>query len=104
MNLEELNKTELIELIYRRFGKRVNEERELLLDILNGELPIENVPQRTIDSRRKLQVFIEQNYEAVQTNLPCRAEFNAGKCTIFPCSDVMHKNCYNGAKEHIERT
>ncbi len=73
---ETLSRSELVELIRKQKGRRASQvsTRENLLEVLDGKegkFPTE-------DSRKRLQVFIEKNWDSVQTNLPCRGEINEG--------------------------
>lgn len=91
----ELNNSELAELARKKFGRReVSLNRENLLKILLGEkIP----PTKEEVTRKKLQVFVEANWEAIQTNVPCALAINAGKCTIHNCTTIQHIDCYKGA-------
>lgn len=53
------------------------------------------------DSRQKLQVFIEKNWEGVQSQLPCKGE-NRGRCTIYPCPEARHFDCLISAAPHMK--
>lgn len=99
MNLEELNKTELLELIRQQTGKRISSttSRANLIQMIEmGKVwDISN----TEHSRVKLELFIDKNRQYYQTNLPCRGQINEGKCTIFKCSEVLHLSCFSNIKE-----
>lgn len=92
---EKLNNSELAELARKKFGRReISLNRENLLKILVGE---KTSPTKEEITRKKLQVFVEKNWEAIQTNVPCTLTKNAGKCTVHNCTTVQHIECYKGA-------
>lgn len=93
--LEDLNNTELAELARKRFGRReVPANRESLLKILSSE-KVEITKEEI--TRKKLQVYVEKNWVAIQTNIPCASSINAGKCTKHNCTSIQHVACYKGA-------
>lgn len=92
------NRTELIELVRKRTKRRLNGSREVLLKALEGELPEVNSIER---SRKKLQLFVLDNWDAVQTNVPCIKESTAGRCTSHFCTNYTHFSCLFGAQELI---
>lgn len=100
MNLRELNNTELKRLIFiQTGGKRVDGTNEELLTYFEGK----EVPEsRFVETRKRLQVFLEKNGSSFETNMPCYTKTNAGKCTIYNCSDITHLCCYEGAKEYMK--
>jgi hypothetical protein len=92
---EELNSSELAELARKKFGRREGSlNRTSLLKILSGE---KIAPTKEEETRKKLQIFVGENWEAIQTNIPCSSSVNAGKCTKHNCSTVQHIECYKGA-------
>jgi len=102
MDLLDLNKTELLELIRQQTGVRLspNSTIEELVETINtGHI----LSSSAVESgRRKLQLFITDNWEFFQTNLPCRGQINEGKCTIFKCPNSRFINCYQNVKEHLK--
>lgn len=93
---QELNNTELAVLVQKRTGRRISKfNRKSLLDVLEGS-PVEKTTLEK--TRRKLQLFVEPQIIALQTNLPCYNDINVGRCTICSCSDLTHINCYLGAQ------
>ena len=94
---DQLSTTELKELIRKKIGRRIDtNNRDELLNILENKTYIE--ASRIEKSRMKLQMFVEKNLVAVQTNLPCHGQLTAGKCMIHPCTDYTHYNCLIGAQ------
>lgn len=96
---ERCNRTELIELIRKRTGRRLFGDREKLLKALDGELPETNVVER---SRKRLQLFVLDKWDAIQTNVPCIRESTAGKCTTHFCTNYTHFSCLFGAQTLID--
>jgi len=99
MNLEELNKTELLELIRQQLGRRVDSnltKANLIRIVEMGKL--EKV-SKLEESRYKLELFIDKNKQYYQTNLPCRGQINEGKCTQFKCSEILHLSCFSNIKD-----
>jgi hypothetical protein len=100
MNLDNLNNTELKKLIFiQTGGKRVEGTTEELKEFFKGKIPKES---KFVESRKKLQIFLDKNASSFATNMPCYGKVNAGKCTIYNCSDIIHINCYKGAEEYME--
>lgn len=102
VELETLNKTELLDLIRRQTGRRVSSllTLEELRGIVNGN-PITEFSKTEV-TRKKLEIFIEQNWEFYQIYLPCRGQVNEGKCTIFNCSEGLHTECWLNIKDQIK--
>lgn len=103
MNLAELNKTELLEICRLHGHARLKEglPKERIIEIINsGVTTADDIASSNV-TRAKLQQFIEDNWDLVQTNLPCKGKPNEGKCTIFPCTEARHVSCYLGAKRYI---
>jgi len=93
---QELNNTELAALVQKRTGRRIPRiDRALLISVLEGGSAKRTTLENT---RKKLQIFVEPNLVALQTNLPCYNDINKGRCTVCACSDLTHINCYIGAK------
>jgi hypothetical protein len=103
MNLNELNKTELLELCRLHGHARLKEglTKDRLIEIINNGTTSADDLANTNITRKRLQQFIQDNWELVNTNLPCKGKLNAGKCTIFPCSEARHVSCYLGAKRYL---
>lgn len=101
--LESLNTTELCEMIRRQLGKIVKRSlsRERLIEIIEyGQMPAAEEISGTVETRKLLQSFIEQNWGALNSQLPCKG-LNRGKCTIFPCPEGRHLDCYTQNIEQV---
>lgn len=99
-----LNETELAQLIRRQTGLVVAKavSRERLIEMLtNGQPPRPEELSRTDDSRRKLQLYVEKNWNGIQSQLPCKGE-NRGRCTIYPCPEGRHVDCLLAAGPHLK--
>lgn len=96
---DELNETELVEIFRRRTGRRLPKNRNLLLAALEGASPEKSYQEK---SRKRLQLFIEPNFVALQTNFPCYRETNKGKCLVHTCTDITHLSCSLGAANLME--
>ncbi len=117
-NLHLLNETELTQLIRRQTGVIVARSigKDRMIEILqNGYVPdpggyrqigdemvdITSEYAKTNESRKKLQLFIEKNWNGIQSQLPCKGE-NRGRCTIYPCSEGRHVDCLLAAGPHMK--
>jgi hypothetical protein len=98
--MENLNKTELVEIIFRRYGKRVSPENSI--EDLRKEVEEPFLSEIQKETRKRLAKFIEENWESIQTNIPCAGKPNAGVCTVFPCSTVTHQSCYSSAEKYLK--
>lgn len=96
---ESCNETELRELVRKKTGKRVILPRGELLKMLET-YEEKHSPIQT--SRKKLQVFVEDNLPALQTNLPCNGSEFVGQCTVYSCTDFVHMSCLIGASKLME--
>jgi hypothetical protein len=98
------NKTELTYLIRNILGvvvrRSVSKDR-LVEMIKTGEYPKPEEISPTTESRKKLQVFLENNWSSLNSQLPCKGE-NRGKCTIYPCPEGRHLDCYLSAEPHMK--
>ncbi len=94
---DDFNNTELSEILRRRTGRRISRlDRTVLLAALEGSSIEQSQQEKT---RKRLQLYIEPNFIALQTNFPCYKEVNKGKCAIHSCSDLTHINCSIGAAD-----
>jgi hypothetical protein len=101
--LEQFNTTELIEIIRRHHGvvPRRSLSKERLIELVEtGAKPSQEELAQTMQSRVRLQTFIEKNWVMVGSQLPCSGP-NKGKCTIYPCPEARHIDCYTSAAPHI---
>lgn len=99
--LPTLNTTELLNIIRRQTGMIVKRsvEREWLLQIIEyGDPPAPHEVADTMETRRRLQVFVEKSWDWLNSQLPCKGE-KRGKCTIYPCPDARHLDCYMAAQK-----
>lgn len=103
-NLHLLNETELSQLIRRHTGVVVARivGRERLIEILeSGSIPRPEEVSKTDESRKRLQLYVEKNWNGIQSQLPCKGE-NRGRCTIYPCSEGRHVDCLIAAGPHLK--
>lgn len=103
INYESLNKTELAQLLRNKTGlviKRSVSSERLIFLLTTGEEPTEDEISPTTDSRRRLQLFLEKNWSTLNSQLPCKGD-NRGKCTIYPCPEGRHLDCYLSAEPHM---
>lgn len=116
--LSSLNETELAQLIRRQTGLIVARGmgRDRMIELLeNGGMPkpegtswdshgvmyFHPEISKTQDSRKRLQLFIEKNWNSLQSQLPCKGE-NRGRCTIYPCPEGRHIDCLLAASSHMK--
>jgi hypothetical protein len=105
-----LNETELTQIIrsltgvivYRSIGKdRMIELASNPVLLQREDWAASDVGSSTNDSRKRLQLFIEKNWNGIQSQLPCKGE-NRGRCTIYPCSEGRHVDCLLAAGPHLK--
>ncbi len=99
-NFQNLNETELLNIIRRQTGVVVRRSvgRERLMQIaVEGKAPGADELAGTTGTRQELQVFIEKNWVWLNSQLPCSGN-DRGKCTIYPCPEGRHLDCYLAAK------
>lgn len=109
MQLDELNDTELWEVARLELSSAWRRPIRLL-----RSLPRERVmrlieagaqphpSEELIESRLKLEQWVDRNREQVLSQLPCSGA-DRGKCTKYPCPDGRHLACYAAAADHIRR-
>lgn len=100
--LETCSETELMGLA-RKQGlpllRRGLEKHHLINIILGHVLPGPTDLSGTIESRRKLQIYIERNWGKLVGQLPgCN-----GRCETYPCSEERHAYCYGPNEEVVVR-
>lgn len=102
INYDALNKTELIYLIRSKSNIVVKRSLDVarLIELAKGSDPTPEEISPTTNSRKSLQLFIEKNWGALNSQLPCKGE-NRGKCTIYPCPEGRHLDCYLSAEPHM---
>lgn len=100
-----MNQTELIRILssekygFLRVRSGIPKERLIHL-VKTGEQPQPEEIAQTSDTRRRLQLWIERNWAQIGSQLPCSGP-NKGKCTIYPCSEGKHLDCYLSAQKHM---
>jgi hypothetical protein len=100
-----MNRTELLQLLasdkHGNHRLRTTVPAERLIHLLRtGEQPQPEELAQTTETRKKLQVWIEKNWLQIGSQLPCSGP-NKGKCTIYPCSEGKHLDCYLHAQKHM---
>jgi len=102
--LQECNQSELLELVFisRGFRLRRDTSPERLIQLLEDHhrFPEQTEIPGTTKSREMLERWIVRNWEAIQTQLPCKA-YNRGHCTVYPCTEARHLACWREAKDKI---
>lgn len=101
--LDQFNITELVEIIRKQHGVVVKRSvgKDRLIELVEtGAVPQKEELALTMLSRVKLQTFIQKNWAMVGSQLPCNGP-NKGKCTIYPCPEARHVDCYLRAEPHI---
>ncbi len=104
-HLEYMNRTELLQILsgeqygYLRLRATVPKDRLIYL-IQSKEQPRPEEVAQTTDTRRKLQMWIDQNKTQIESQLPCSGP-NRGKCTVYPCSEGKHLDCYLSAQKYM---
>lgn len=103
--LEAMNRTELLQILagggHGRLRLRSSIGRERLIHLIRtGEEPKPEELAKTTETRARLEVWIEKNRALVGSQLPCEGP-NSGKCTIYPCTEARHLNCYIDAKDNF---
>lgn len=103
--LEHLNISELLQILLgperggHRLRRSVPAERLIHL-IRTGETPTPDEISAVTDTRKRLQMWVNDNWIRVGSQLPCSGE-TRGQCTIHECTDGRHLDCYHGAVEHM---
>lgn len=113
--LEHLNTSELLDIIRRDPRARRDVEapvygcwrlrrslpREVLIEIIQtGRYPEVEELAATVDSRKRLEDWIQQNFVLIESQLPCTGS-DRGKCTRYPCSEGRHLDCFISARKHF---
>lgn len=103
--LEWLNRSELLQILsreeygYLRLRASVPKERLIHL-ISTKEPPSPDELAKTTETRQRLQSWIQKNWDQINSQLPCSGELR-GKCTVYPCSEGRHLDCYLSAKKYM---
>jgi hypothetical protein len=101
--LADMNHTELASIVRRTTGVIVRRSvtRERLIELItNQQMPTAEEISDTSRTRRMLQQYIEVRWPYINSQLPCKGE-NRGKCTIYPCPEGRHMDCFTGNQEDI---
>jgi hypothetical protein len=103
--IDDYNETELLEMVRRNTGAVLKRSisRDRLVQIVYGAAPIPEELSGTTETRRTLQIFIEKNWNWINSQIPCKGE-NRGKCSIYPCPEGRHLDCYQSARAQIRAT
>ena len=101
--LDQYNRTELVEIVRRR--TQVIVRRSLPIERLQhlavtGETPLDTERADSMRTRVSLERFILNNWMAINSQLPCTGELR-GRCTIYPCSEGRHANCFMSVPPHL---
>jgi len=99
VTLENLNSSELLEIL-RRQGYRLSPSvpKERLIYLINsGEGPLPAEVSGTMPSRKRLEMWIDQNRAFISSQLPCKGPLQ-GRCTVYDCPDGRHLDCYLAAE------
>lgn len=102
-DLRSLNTTELLDIIRRQTGlvvRRSVPHGRLVQLVEDGGMPSQEELAGTNESRKVLQLFIEKNWTQINSQLPCKG-VNRGRCTIYPCPEGRHLDCYRSSREHL---
>jgi hypothetical protein len=103
--LEHLNKTELIQILgnggHGNLRLKESTSRERLIQLIrSSEQPEKEEIAETTETRRRLQVWVERNWLQINSQLPCSGSLR-GMCTVYPCSEGRHIECYLSAKDKM---
>src|SRR5262245_3345328 len=104
LNLDDLNDTELAAHVRAKTGviiKRSTPRSRLIEIIEKGVMPTQEEWAGTMETRRSLELIIEKNWDWVNSQLPCKGE-NRGKCTVYPCPEGRHVDCYTSNRGQIQ--
>ena len=99
MNYEGHNQTELAYIYRRHTGlvlKRTVTIDRLIELLTQGGQPLPEEISPTTESRKRLQLYVEKNWNGINSQLPCKGE-NRGRCSIYPCPEGRHLDCVNSA-------
>lgn len=104
--LEQLNISELLQILsnagHGRHRLRRSVPRERLIHLIKtGDQPEDDEISQTSVTRHNLQVWIEKNWAGIGSQLPCVGP-NRGKCTIYPCTEGRHLDCYLSVKKIMQ--
>lgn len=101
--LRQMNETELLYL-YRCHTNLVLKRgvgKERMIELLaNKQLPQEEEISDTTNSRKSLQLYVEKNWNSLNSQLPCKGD-NRGRCTVYPCPEGRHLDCLLSARPHL---
>lgn len=102
LSLTELNQSELLELVFIHRGFRLRrdtpQDRVIYLLEHQQEQPLPQEIPNTTETRTRLEVWILQNWNALQSQLPCKGH-NRGHCSTYPCSEMRHLSCWSANKD-----
>ena len=103
--LENLNQSELLQILansgHGNLRLKVTTPRERLIDLIRSDgIPHKREISGTARTRLELQEWIETNWDRIGSQLPCTGP-TRGMCTVYPCSEGRHIECYLSAQKHI---
>lgn len=91
-----LNQSELLEIVRLSSGQRFkySTPADYLVLFLQGQTPLNReYLSGTVETRARLERWILNEWNAVESQLPCKGA-NRGHCTIYPCADGRHLDCW----------
>lgn len=96
-----LNTTELLDILsrapYGHVRLRFGLPRERLIHLIeHHEIPAPHELAGTMETRKSLEKWISRTPGVIQ-HTPC-AGVNKAKCTVYPCSETIHIDCYLSAR------
>ncbi len=98
-----LNITEITQLIRQKTSnilKHSIPKDRLLKILLDTEHSVVEDYADTCNTRNRLQTFLDKNCVSLASQIPCNGQ-NKGKCTIYPCAEGRHSDCYLAAASFI---
>lgn len=101
--LHSLNFTELAYIFRRQTGLAIKRSVPItrLIQLLEDSgLPLADEISPTTDSRKRLQLYIEKNWNAINSQLPCKGN-DRGHCTVYNCPEGRHIDCLLSATPHM---
>lgn len=103
--LENLNKSELLQILansgHGNLRLKVTTRKARLIDLIRSDgTPGKQEISGTARTRLELQEWIETNWDRIGSQLPCTGP-TRGMCTVYPCSEGRHIECYLSAQKHI---
>lgn len=101
VELDQLNNTELREIVRVTKGIRVGGTNEEIINFIGNKAP--PIISNFAATRDKLEKYLVATWTSYSVNMPCNGQPLAGKCTKFGCSDLVHSGCYLGLRDKLEK-